>query len=295
LIGATTENPGFEVNKALLSRCQVYILNLLSIETLKKIVYNALENDVILKTQKVEIKEWESLLLHSSGDARKLLNVLEIVVNSHSWAETLTINNTYVDSVLQKNTMTYDKNGENHYDVISAFIKSIRGSHTDAALYWLARMLESGEDPIFIARRILISAAEDIGLANPNAILIANSCFDAVQNLGMPEARIPLSQAVIYLSTSPKSNTAYNAINEAISFVKKTGNLSVPLHLRNAANSVLKDLDYGKAYLYPHNYEENFVKQSYLPQEIDKIKFWNAGNNPREKEMQNLQDKRWNK
>ncbi len=293
LIGATTENPGFEVNKALLSRCQVYTLNLLSIDTLKRIVNEAIANDIILKDYTIEVLEWESILLQSGGDARKLLNILELVVLGGSKESKLIITNQLVDNIIISKTLPYDKNGENHYDIISAFIKSIRGSHVDASLYWLARMLDSGEDPKFIARRILISASEDIGLANPNALLIANACFDAIDKLGMPEARIPLSQAVIYLAASPKSNTAYNAINEALSFVKKTGNLQVPLHLRNAANMILKELDYGKNYKYPHIYEENFVAQSYLPETIEGVEFWKAGNNPREKEMMNLQKNRW--
>lgn len=281
LIGATTENPSFEVISPLLSRCQVYILEPLSREGLLKLVDTAIHKDIVLKEKEISIKEEHALLLYSGGDARKLLNVLELVVLAEA-GDSVEITDDKVVSCLQKNLAMYDKQGEMHYDIISAFIKSIRGSDPDAAVYWLARMIEGGEDVKFIARRLLIVAAEDIGLANPNALLLAQSTFDAVHQIGYPEARIVLSECTIYLATSPKSNSAYAAIDEALALVRKTGNLPVPLHLRNAPTKLMKEIGYGKEYKYAHSYEGNFVEQDFLPEEIRNQRFYRPGKNPGE-------------
>lgn len=282
LIGATTENPSFEVISPLLSRCQVYVLKHLDKSDLLKIVDMALKKDSFLKTKKIVLEEAEALLRFSGGDARKLLNVLELVVNAEEEEEQITITNDKVIDRLQNNMAIYDKSGEMHYDIISAFIKSMRGSDPDATVYWLARMIEGGEEVKFIARRMLILAAEDIGLANPNALLLAQSTFDAVHKIGFPEARIILSQCAIYLATSAKSNSAYSAIDEAIALVKSTGDLPVPLHLRNAPTKLMKELNYGKGYKYAHLYEKNFTEQDFLPSEIKNKKLYKPQNNPLE-------------
>lgn len=281
LIGATTENPSFEVISALLSRCNVYILNPLTKENLLTILERAFNTDYILKEKKIKIVENDAILYYSGGDARKLLNVIETVVSTQA-AEPIIITNDMVKFALQNKQLSYDKKGEQHYDIISAFIKSIRGSEPDAAVYWLARMIESGEDVKFIARRLLISAAEDIGLANPNALLIAQNCFQSVHVIGLPEARIILSEATIYLATSQKSNSAYKAINDALSKVRETGNLQVPLHLRNAPTKLMKELGYGKDYKYSHSFPEHFVEQQYLPDEIANQKFYFPADNAQE-------------
>jgi putative ATPase len=281
LIGATTENPSFEVISPLLSRCQVYVLKSLEKADLLKIVDMALTKDSYLKTRKVELKESEALLRFSGGDARKLLNVLELVINADENEETVITNNLVIDR-LQNNMAMYDKNGEMHYDIISAFIKSMRGSDPDASVYWLARMIDGGEDIKFIARRMLILAAEDIGLANPNALLLAQSTFDAVHKIGNPEARIILSQCAIYLATSPKSNSAYMAIDEALALVRSTGDLPVPLHIRNAPTKLMKELGYAKDYKYAHSYENNFAEQDFLPKEIKDKRLYSPQNNPQE-------------
>ena len=265
LIGATTENPSFEVIRPLLSRCQVYTLNSLGKEDLLALCKRVLEKDVVLKKQNIELKETDALLRYSGGDARKLLNILELLSESVQGDEVLEITDTLVAERLQQNPLAYDKDGEMHYDIISAFIKSIRGSDPDAAIYWLARMIEGGEDPAFIARRLVISASEDIGLANPNALLLANAAFDAVQKIGWPEGRIPLAEATVYLATSPKSNSAYNAINKAIQYVRQTGNQPVPLHLRNAPTQLMSELGYSDGYKYPHDYPGHYIAQQYLP------------------------------
>ena len=272
LIGATTENPSFEVISALLSRCQVYVLNSLDKEDLMKIITRAIEEDEELKKIDIAISETGSLLKYANGDARRLLNVLEILINQNP-DKSLVINDDYVEQVIQSNILLYDKTGDQHYDTISAFIKSVRGSNPDGAIYYLARMIAAGEDPIFICRRLVILASEDIGLANPNALLIANACFDAVQKIGLPEGRIPLAEATIYLASSPKSNSAYMAIGKAIATVEKTGNLSIPLHLRNAPTSLMKDLGYGKDYVYTHE-EEVGPEYHYLPAEIKNLTFY---------------------
>jgi putative ATPase len=298
LIGATTENPSFEVISPLLSRCQVYVLKHLEKEDLLKIVEMALTKDAYLKTRKVELKESEALLRFSGGDARKLLNVLELVINANEDEETLITNDLVIDR-LQNNMAMYDKNGEMHYDIISAFIKSMRGSDPDAAVYWLARMIDGGEDVKFIARRMLILAAEDVGLANPNAMLLAQSTFDAVHKIGNPEARIILSQCAIYLATSPKSNSAYMAIDAALALVKSTGDLPVPLHIRNAPTKLMKELGYAKDYKYAHSYENNFVEQDFLPKEIKDKQFYTPQNNPQEvkilERLKSLWGKRYKK
>ena len=298
LIGATTENPSFEVISPLLSRCQVYVLKHLEKTDLMKIVEMALTKDSYLKTRKIEIRENEALLRFSGGDARKLLNVLELVVNANEDEATVITNELVIDR-LQNNMAIYDKNGEMHYDIISAFIKSMRGSDPDATVYWLARMIEGGEDVKFIARRMLILAAEDIGLANPNALLLAQSTFDAVHKIGNPEARIILSQCAIYLATSAKSNSAYSAIDEAIALVKSTGDLPVPLHIRNAPTKLMKELGYGKDYKYAHSYEKNFVEQDFLPKEIKNRRLYTPQNNPLEikilERLKNLWGKRYDK
>ncbi len=293
LIGATTENPSFEVISPLLSRCQVYILNSLEKEQLISLLEKALKEDSYLKALDVHILEYEAMLQYSGGDARKLYNTLELVIRSElaDDVERIEITNDKVKERLQENIATYDKNGELHYDIISAFIKSIRGGDPDAAVYWLARMLDGGEDIKFIARRLVILAAEDIGLANPNALLMANNCFQSIHVIGMPEARIILSETAIYLASSPKSNSAYAAINAALANVKETGNLPVPLHLRNAPTKLMKEIGYGKNYKYAHNYDGNFVSDQFLPDEIKSQQFYIPGNNSREKEIRkNLQN-----
>ena len=281
LIGATTENPSFEVISPLLSRCRIYVLKPLEEEDLKYLINKALTEDEELKNKKVEIAEYDSLLLYSGGDARKLLSALELVLSTEE-GEEIKLTNDMVKAKLQANLLAYDKQGEMHYDIISAFIKSIRGSDPDAALYWLARMIDGGEDPKFIARRLIISAAEDIGLANPNALLLANTCFDAVHKIGFPESRIILSEVTIYLATSPKSNSAYLAIDEALAEVKRSGNLPVPLDIRNAPTKLMKSLGYGKHYKYPHDYPNHYVEQQYLPDALKGRKFWEAQPNESE-------------
>jgi len=285
LIGATTENPSFEVIRPLLSRCQVYVLKSLEKDDLLKLVHNAIETDVFLKERDFRIEETEAMLRYSGGDARKLLNILELLYESTPAGETIVINNDVVYDRLQQNPLAYDKDGEMHYDIISAFIKSIRGSDPDAALYWLARMIEGGEDPKFIARRLVISAAEDIGLANPNALLLANAAFEAVHKIGWPEGRIPLAEATVYLATSAKSNSAYMGINSAIQLVQQTGNLPVPLHLRNAPTKLMADLGYHKGYKYAHDYENNFVNQQFMPDEVQANRIWHPQSNPQESRM----------
>lgn len=292
LIGATTENPSFEVISPLLSRCQVFILKELGKETLLKILNHAIENDKQLYDKKINIIEDEAMLRLSGGDARKLLNLLELVVESSSEKE-LKITDDLVMDVVQEKIALYDKSGEQHYDIISAFIKSIRGSDPNAAIYWLARMIKGGEDPKFIARRMLILASEDIGNANPTALVIANNCFQAVDVIGYPECRIILSQAVAYLASSPKSNAAYMAISTAESLVNKTGDLPVPLHVRNAPTKLMKELGYGKNYEYAHSYENNFSAQEYLPDKIKGTKIYDPGNNARENELRDFLKKRW--
>lgn len=291
LIGATTENPSFEVIPALLSRCQVYILNSFSKTDLEDLLQRALKNDTFLAKKKVVIKETEALLRISGGDARKLLNMLELVVISED--EPITITNDLVLSKVQKNTVLYDKTGEQHYDIISAFIKSIRGSDPNAAVYWLARMIEGGEDAKFIARRMLILASEDIGNANPTALIMANNTFQAVTTIGFPESRIILSQCAIYLATSPKSNASYEAIGKAQAIVKETGDLSVPLHLRNAPTKLMKELNYGKDYKYAHSFENNFAEQEFLPNEISNTKFYEPGINARENNLRAFLKNLW--
>ena len=295
LIGATTENPSFEVISPLLSRCQVYILKPLEIKHLEKLLHNAVNFDLILKNKNIKIAETDALFLHSGGDARKLYNIIELVVNSFSDNDEIIINNENVINSLQTEIAAYDKNGEMHYDIISAFIKSVRGSDPNAAVYWLARMIEGGEDVKFIARRLIILAAEDIGLANPNALLIANNCFNAINITGYPEARIILAEATIYLANSAKSNSAYQAINKAQELVRKTGNLPVPLHLRNAPTKLMKNLDYGKNYKYAHSYNENFVNQEYFPEKINKTILYIPGNNIAELNAKKIIEKRWKK
>lgn len=281
LIGATTENPSFEVIRPLLSRCQLYILKPLEKDNLLKLLNRAIENDVELKQREITLKETNAILRYSGGDARKLLNILELVVDSVQSGKVVITDDLVVDC-LQQNPLAYDKTGDMHYDIISAFIKSIRGSDPDAALYWLARMIEGGEDPTFIARRLVISASEDIGLANPNALLLANAAFDAVNKIGWPEGRIPLAEATVYLATSPKSNSAYNGINDALKIVKSTGNLPVPLHLRNAPTKLMADLGYHDGYKYPHDYSGNFTTQQYLPDELAETRIWHAQHSPSE-------------
>lgn len=281
LIGATTENPSFEVIRPLLSRCQVYVLKSLEKADLTKLLERALTTDVVLKERQIELRETEALLHYSGGDARKLLGILDLVTSAQPDGK-LVIDNATITERLQQNPVAYDKEGEMHYDIISAFIKSIRGSDPDAALYWLARMIEGGEDPKFIARRLVISAAEDIGLANPNALLLANAAFDAVAKIGWPEGRIPLAEATVYLATSPKSNSAYMAINSAIDLVRRTGNLPVPLPIRNAPTKLMADLGYHDGYKYPHDYPDNFTPQQYLPDEIQNEILWHPCSNAAE-------------
>ena len=292
LIGATTENPSFEVIRPLLSRCQLYTLKSLEKEDLLELLQRAITTDVVLKERKIELKETGAMLRFSGGDARKLLNILELVVESET-EETVIITDDLVTERLQPNPLAYDKDGEMHYDIISAFIKSIRGSDPDGAIYWLARMVEGGEDPAFIARRLVISAAEDIGLANPNALFLANACFETLMKIGWPEGRIPLAETTIYLATSPKSNSAYNAINDALALVRETGNLPVPLHLRNAPTKLMKQLGYGQEYKYAHNYEGNFVKQQFLPDEIKAKQLWQPQHNPAEQKHAERMKQLW--
>lgn len=281
LIGATTENPSFEVIRPLLSRCQLYVLKSLEKDDLLQLLHRALTEDLELKQRNITVKEHEALLRYSGGDARKLLNILDLVVGSFAEGD-IEITNDLVTSCLQQNPLAYDKGGEMHYDIISAFIKSIRGSDPDAALYWLARMIEGGEDPKFIARRLVISAAEDIGLANPNALLLANAAFDAVNKIGWPEGRIPLAEATVYLATSPKSNSAYLAIDQALQLVRNTGNQPVPLHLRNAPTKLMADLGYHDGYRYAHDYPGNFVQQQYMPDALASKRIWHAQHSPAE-------------
>ncbi len=294
LIGATTENPSFEVIRPLLSRCQVYVLKPMEKKDLEELLHKAITEDVILKEMNIRVAETDALFRFSGGDARKLLNILELVVSAET-ADEIIITDQKVTERLQENPAAYDKGGEMHYDIISAFIKSIRGSDPDAAVYWLARMVAGGEDPAFIARRLVILAAEDIGLANPNALLLANACFDTVQKIGWPEGRIVLAETAIYLATSPKSNSSILAIDAAMNEVQRTGNLPVPLHLRNAPTSLMKELDYGKEYKYAHDYEYNFVKQDYLPPQLKNHQFWEAQSNPSEAKMRELMRKLWGK
>lgn len=284
LIGATTENPSFEVIRPLLSRCQLYVLKSLEKEDLLELLHHALSKDVVLKEIRIELKETDAMLRYSGGDARKLLNILELVVEADG-EDPVVITDEKVVNRLQQNPLAYDKEGEIHYDIISAFIKSIRGSDPDGALYWLARMVEGGEDPAFIARRLVISASEDIGLANPNALLLANAAFDAVMKIGWPEGRIPLAEATVYLATSPKSNSAYEGINSALELVRQTGNLPVPLHLRNAPTKLMKQLGYGKDYKYAHAYAGHFVEQQFLPDELTQTRIWHAQENPAEAKL----------
>ena len=285
LIGATTENPSFEVIRPLLSRCQIYVLNPLGKDDLLKLLHRAVTEDVFLKQRHIELKETGALLRYSGGDARKLLNILELVVEAANGSDDVVITDQLVGERLQQNPLAYDKDGEMHYDIISAFIKSIRGSDPDAALYWLARMIEGGEDPKFIARRLVISASEDIGLANPNALLLANAAFDAVQKIGWPEGRIPLAEATVYLATSPKSNSAYLGIDSALELVKRTGNQPVPLPIRNAPTQLMKDLGYHDGYKYPHDYPGHFTPQQYMPDALVGERLWHGQHSPAEEKL----------
>ena len=293
LIGATTENPSFEVIPALLSRCQVYILKAFERKDLEQLLHNAITRDAILKTKDIQLQETEALLKLSGGDGRKLLNTFELVINATPDGEPVVITNDSVLHLVQKNTVLYDKTGEQHYDIISAFIKSIRGSDPNGAVYWLARMIEGGEDVKFIARRMLILASEDIGNANPTAMILANNTFQAVTTIGYPEARIILSQCAIYLASSPKSNASYKAINKAQQVVKQTGDLSVPIHLRNAPTKLMKELGYGKDYQYAHDYESNFAFQDYLPDQLQGETFYEPSDNPRENALRDYLKKLW--
>ena len=293
LIGATTENPSFEVIRPLLSRCQTYILQPLSKNDLESLLQRAITEDVELQQRNIELRETDALLHFSGGDARKLLNILELVVDAFEGEDKVIITNDFVKQCLQQNPLAYDKGGEMHYDIISAFIKSIRGSDPDAAIYWLARMISAGEDPKFIARRLVISASEDIGLANPNALLLANAAFDAVQKIGWPEGRIPLAEATIYLATSPKSNSAYLAINKALEIVNETGNQPVPLHLRNAPTTLMKEVGYGDGYKYSHDYPNNFVEQQYIPDALLGMRLWQAQHSSNEEKLYQQMVKCW--
>lgn len=296
LIGATTENPSFEVISPLLSRCQVFVLKELEIKDLDTLINRAVTEDEYLKTLKIKVEERDLLYRYSGGDARKLLNILEIIVNSGPGKDnTIIINNNTVKAKIQENMALYDKNGEQHYDIISAFIKSIRGSDPNAAVYWMARMIAGGEDPLFIARRMVILAAEDIGLANPNALLLAQACFDAVHNIGMPEGRIPLSETAIYLASCQKSNSAYMAIDAALELVKREGDLPVPMHLRNAPTKLMKELGYGNDYKYAHSYEGNFADLEFLPQELSGSRLYDPGKNAKEEEIRRRFSKLWEK
>ncbi len=292
LIGATTENPSFEVIRPLLSRCQLYVLKPLEKADLLALLNRAVTEDVELSKRHILLEQTDAILRYSGGDARKLLNILELVVEAES-TETVVLNDDIVERRLQQNPLAYDKGGDMHYDIISAFIKSIRGSDPDAALYWMARMIEGGEDPQFIARRVVISAAEDIGLANPNALLLANAAFDAVMKIGWPEGRIPLAEAVVYLATSPKSNSAYNGINTALEMVRKTGNQPVPLHLRNAPTALMRELDYHDGYKYAHDYPENFVQQQYMPDALTDTRLWQAQHSPAEDKLYQRMVRLW--
>ena len=285
LIGATTENPSFEVIRPLLSRCQIYVLKSLGKDDLLTLLNRAITEDIILKERHIELKETGALLRYSGGDARKLLNILELVVEAAGAHDDIVITDQMVSERLQQNPLAYDKDGEMHYDIISAFIKSIRGSDPDAALYWLARMIEGGEDPKFIARRLVISASEDIGLANPNALLLANAAFDAVQKIGWPEGRIPLAEATVYLATSPKSNSAYLGIDAALELVKKTGNQPVPLPIRNAPTQLMKELGYHDGYLYPHDFPGHFTPQQYMPDALVNERLWHGQHSPAEEKL----------
>ena len=293
LIGATTENPSFEVIRPLLSRCQTYILQPLSKNDLETLLQRAISEDVELQQRNIELRETDALLHFSGGDARKLLNILELVVDAFEGDDKVIITNDFVKQCLQQNPLAYDKGGEMHYDIISAFIKSIRGSDPDAAIYWLARMISAGEDPKFIARRLVISASEDIGLANPNALLLANAAFDAVQKIGWPEGRIPLAEATIYLATSPKSNSAYLAINKALEIVNETGNQPVPLHLRNAPTTLMKEVGYGDGYKYSHDYPNNFVEQQYMPDALLGMRLWQTQHSSNEEKLYQQMVKCW--
>lgn len=293
LIGATTENPSFEVIRPLLSRAQVYTLRPLEADELQTLLDRAMQNDSILQSMDTHIEETTALFRYSGGDARKLLNILDLLYQSTPAGEPLTINDRTVTESLQLNPQAYDKNGEMHYDIISAFIKSIRGSDPDAAIYWLARMIAGGEDPEFIARRLVIVAAEDIGLANPNALLLANATFDTISKIGMPEGRIPLAECTIYLATSEKSNSAYMAINNALQEVERSGNLPVPLHIRNAPTSLMKNLGYGKNYKYAHDYPGNFVRQQFMPDKLEGFRFWQPCSNAQEDKLNRRQWERW--
>ncbi len=294
LIGATTENPSFEVIRPLLSRCQLYVLKSLEKEDLLQLLHRAITTDVFLKQRQIELKETGAMLRYSGGDARKLLNILELVVESQQ-TDPVIISDELVVTRLQQNPLAYDKDGEMHYDIISAFIKSIRGSDPDAALYWMARMIEGGEDPEFIARRMVISASEDIGLANPNALLLANAAFDTVMKIGWPEARIALAEACVYLATSPKSNSAYLGIDAALAKVRETGNLPVPLHLRNAPTKLMKELGYSDGYQYPHDYPGHFTQQQYLPDELKDLRIWHAQHSPSEQKLYERMVSYWGK
>jgi putative ATPase len=293
LIGATTENPSFEVISALLSRCQVYTLQAHTADDLTLLLHRAVKQDSVLKKLNVILTETEALISYSGGDARKLLNLFELIVEANKTQQAIEVTNQMVTEKIQQNPIMYDKLGEFHYDIISAFIKSIRGSDPHAAVYWLARMVEGGEDPLFIARRLIISAAEDIGLANPNALLLANACFQAVETIGWPEARIVLSQCTIYLATSPKGNASYLAIKRAQSEVQKSGNLPVPLHLRNAPTQLMKELNYGQDYQYAHDFPNNFIDQEYMPENLSGSTFFIAGPNPKEREIERKVNELW--
>ena len=293
LIGATTENPSFEVIRPLLSRCQLYVLKSLEKEDLLDLLHSAISKDVYLREKNIELKETDAMLRYSGGDARKLLNILELVVEADGATDKVVITDEKVVERLQQNPLAYDKGGELHYDIISAFIKSIRGSDPDGALYWLARMVEGGEDPAFIARRLVISASEDIGLANPNALILANAAFDDVMKIGWPEGRIPLAEATVYLATSPKSNSAYEGINSALALVRETGNLPVPLHLRNAPTKLMKQLGYAKDYKYAHAYEGHFVHQQFLPDEVKDTRIWHPQNNAQEVKLKERMQTLW--
>ena len=295
LIGATTENPSFEVIRPLLSRAQVYVLKPLEALELQQLLNRALSTDEILKKRNIKVESTDALFRFSGGDARKLLNILDLLEKSTGQDEEMVINDQLVTERLQENPAAYDKNGEMHYDIISAFIKSVRGSDPDAAIYWLARMIAGGEDPEFIARRLVILASEDIGLANANALLLANATFDTIHKIGWPEGRIPLAECTIYLATSAKSNSAYMAINQALELVEQTGNLPVPLHLRNAPTKLMKEMGYGRDYKYSHNYPGNFVQQQFMPDELGHPTLWNACDNPSEAKMKALNDQRWGK
>ena len=295
LIGATTENPSFEVIRPLLSRCQLYVLKPLEKDDLLQLLHRALTTDIILKERQIELKETDAMLRYSGGDARKLLNILELVVESEPDGQPVMITDEMVVARLQQNPLAYDKDGEMHYDIISAFIKSIRGSDPDAALYWMARMIEGGEDPQFIARRLVISASEDIGLANPNALLLANAAFDTVMKIGWPEARIALAEAAVYLATSPKSNSAYLGIDAALSLVRQTGNQPVPLHLRNAPTQLMKQLGYSDGYLYPHDYPGHFTTQQYMPDALMNERLWHGQHNPSEEKLWQRMVSYWGK